>query len=213
MERLLDMLMLLLMLMVMGFVITLPEQGLEVAGIDVVAAGQTAAGGIVIVGVIGIGVLVQFGVSIIDWFTRFGVLKPVLEMALKFRSALVSLFSNPTQAFGLFFLSVIVWLLTITSVLMALWSFQNLPHSFGAAWSCWTVTLAGMTAIPTPGFFGVYELCCSAVLSLWGVNQTMSKTFALFLHLGQIIFISTIGSLFMIQEGLSLRSLTVQPKE
>ena len=134
-------------------------------------------------------------------------------MAKKFRSALISLFSNPARACGLFVLSVIVWLITISSVLMALWSFQELPHGFDAAWSCWTVTLAGMTAIPTPGFFGVYELCCSAVLSLWGINETLSKTFALFLHLGQLTFITVLGSGFMIQEGLSLRVLHTQQEE
>ena len=213
MERLLDMIMLLLMLMVMGFFISLPEQGLKVSGIDVVEAGQTAAGGIVLLGVVGILTLIIAGVPIINWFSRFTVLRPILDMAKKFRNALISLFSNPARACGLFALSVIVWLITIFSVLMALWSFQGLPHGFDAAWSCWTVTLAGMTAIPTPGFFGIYELCCSAVLSLWSVNETLSKTFALFLHLGQLVFITVLGSGFMVQEGVSLRALHAQREE
>ena len=213
MERLLDMLMLLLMLMVMGFFITMPAQGLLVAGVDVVQAGQAAAGGIVVIGVIGIAVLIYAGLPIIEWFSRFGVLLPILGMSKKFRAALIALCQHPLRAFGLLCLSIIVWLITISSVMMALWAFSDLPHGMDAAWSCWTVTLAGMTAIPTPGFFGVYELCCSAVLSLWGVSETLAKTFALFLHLGQLAFITVLGSGFMIQEGLSLRALNVQPKE
>ena len=213
MERLLDVLMLLLMLMVMGFVISLPEQGLEIAGIDVVQAGQTAAAGIVVMGIIAIIGLIFVGPYILSWLSRFLFLQPLLNMANKFRSALITLFSNPLRAGGLVLLSMIVWLLTISSVMMALWSFEGLPHGFDAAWSCWTVTLAGMTAIPTPGFFGVYELCCSKVLSLWGISQTLSTTFALFLHLGQLVFITFLGSGFMIAEGLSLRTLSVRPKE
>ncbi|MAA77828.1 MAG: hypothetical protein CL916_01100 [Deltaproteobacteria bacterium] len=213
MERLLDVLMLLLMLMVMGFVISLPEQGLEIAGIDVVQAGQAAAGGIVIVGVLAILALIFVGPFILSWLARFQILEPLINMANKFRSALITLFSKPLRAGGLVLLSMVVWLITISSVMMALWSFEGLPHGFDAAWSCWTVTLAGMTAIPTPGFFGVYELCCSKVLSLWGIGQTLSTTFALFLHLGQLMFITVLGSGFMIAEGLSLRALRVPTKE
>lgn len=213
MERLLDVLMLLLMLMVMGFVISLPEQGLEIAGIDVVQAGQAAAGGVVVMGATGIVGLIFVGPFVLSWLSRFSFLEPLLNMANKFRSALITLFSNPLRAGGLVLLSMVVWLLTISSVMMALWSFDELPHGFDAAWSCWTVTLAGMTAIPTPGFFGIYELCCSKVLSLWGISQTLSKTFALFLHLGQLAFITVLGSGFMIAEGLSLRTLSVQSKE
>jgi hypothetical protein len=213
MERLLDMLMLLLMLFGMGFLITIPDQGLLISGVDVVSAGQSAAGGIVVLGILGIAVLIFAGDIIFKFLERFSILKPIINMGRKFRIALLLLFSQPIKAIGLLALSVVVWLLTIISVMMALRSFQGLPHGFDAAWSCWTITLAGMTAIPTPGFFGIYELCCSAVLSLWDISPTLSKTFALCLHLGQLAFITVLGSFFMIKEGMSLRSFRIENKE
>ena len=53
----------------------------------------------------------------------------------------------------------------------------------------WTIILAGMTAVPTPGFFGIYELSAYGALSIWFVEESR-KTFAVILHLGQL------GSLF-----------------
>ena len=204
MERLLDMMMLLGMLFGMSFLIQLPEGGLIIAGISVVSAGQKAAGGLVVLGSTGILGLVFLGEYIFQLLSRFQLLHAPIEIGRKFRLALLDLFSKPLRAFLLLVLSVVVWLLTIFAVMMALWAFEDLPHGFDAAWSCWTITLAGMTAIPTPGFFGVYELCCSAALSLWGVSTSLSKTFALCLHFGQLIFISVLGSIFMLKEGLSL---------
>ena len=212
-ERLLDMCMLLIMLMGVGFFIQVPEQGLIISGVDVLSAGQKAAGGIVILGVLGIMALIFLSVPIFGFLERFSFLLPLIGMAKKFRDAILQLLAQPTRAVFLFLISCVVWLLTIGSVWMALCAFPDLPHGFDVAWSCWTITLAGMTAIPTPGFFGVYELCCSAVLSLWSVPTTLSKTFALSLHLGQLIFISVLGSFFMMREGLSLRTVPFVSKE
>ena len=212
-ERLLDMCMLLIMLMGVGFFIQLPDQGLLISGIDVLSAGQKAAGGIVVLGVLGILALIFLSRQIFGVLETFSFLRPVVGIGRKFRDAILVLLEQPRKALFLFFLSCVVWLLTIASVWMALLAFSDVPHGFDVAWSCWTITLAGMTAIPTPGFFGVYELCCSAVLSLWNVSPTLSKTFALSLHLGQIIFISVLGSYFMLREGLSLRAVSFESKE
>jgi len=204
MERLLDMIMLLGMLFGMGFLIDLPKEGLIIEGVSVVSAGQKAAAGIVVLGCVGIAGLVFIGEPIFQFLSRYVWLTSPIAMGRKFRTALIGLFSNPLRGLGLLLLSVVVWLLTISAVMMALWAFRDLPHGFDAAWSCWTITLAGMTALPTPGFFGVYELCCSSVLSLWSVSPSLSKTFALCLHLGQLVFISVLGSIFMLKEGISL---------
>ena len=75
------------------------------------------------------------------------------------------------------------------------------------------VTLAGMVAIPTTGYWRIYELCCYAVLSLLSINETLFETFDLLLHLGQLVFITVIGSGFVIQEGLSLQILHAQRED
>ena len=74
-------------------------------------------------------------------------------------------------------------------------------------WSTWTITLTGMSTIPTPGFVGVFEGSCSIGLFLWGIEPDIGRTFALVLHAGQLGFIVVLGSIFMVVEGLSLRDL------
>jgi len=60
-ERLLDLMMLLVMLFGLGFVVDLPPGGLHVQGIDLVTAGQRAIGTAVAVGVVGGGTVVVVG--------------------------------------------------------------------------------------------------------------------------------------------------------
>ena len=71
----------------------------------------------------------------------------------------------------------------------------------------WTLTLAGMTAVPTPGFFGGFEASCSAALMMLGGDADRARTFAVLLHLGQFAFTVCSGVLFLVLEGLSLREL------
>ena len=70
-----------------------------------------------------------------------------------------------------------------------------------------------MTAIPTAGFFGAYELFCRAALELWGVPDSLAATFALVLHLTQFGFIVVLGGFFLMLEGMSLKDLMVEVQE
>ena len=90
--------------------------------------------------------------------------------------------------------------------------FEGVPATVSAAWATWTSTITGMTLIPTPGFFGAYELFCSRALWLFDVDSDVAKAFAVVLHLGQLAFTGCIGTVFLFVEGLSLRDL-VRPAE
>ena len=87
---------------------------------------------------------------------------------------------------------------------------HGLPVGVGPAWATWTITISGMTAIPTAGFFGAYELFCSAALELWGVPESLAATFGIVLHLTQFGFIVVVGGAFLLLEGMSLRDLVVK---
>jgi uncharacterized membrane protein YbhN (UPF0104 family) len=69
-----------------------------------------------------------------------------------------------------------------------------------------------MTALPTPGFFGGYELFCVAALALWKVEPGLAATFALTLHIGQFLFTCGIGGSFVLLEGISLRRVVTQSR-
>lgn len=210
-ERLLDMGMLLCMLLGLTLVVDLPDGGVVVQGVDVVQAGQRAAGLLVALGTtVGL-LLVTVGEPAIRLVERFPALGPKLGVfARRFREGFLILVERPLRGLLLVAMSATVWLLTICAVWTVMAAFPGIPAGFGQAWSTWTITLSGMTALPTPGFFGGYEAFCSAALWLWGVDPDRGRTFALVLHLGQFSFTVGIGLAFVLAEGLSLRQL-VQP--
>jgi len=91
-----------------------------------------------------------------------------------------------------------------------MWGFPGIPSSIGAVWTTWSITLAGMTALPTPGFFGGYELFCTAALWLLEVDRDLGATFAITLHLGQFAFTCGLGGFYVLREGMSLSGLVVR---
>jgi len=209
-ERLLDIGMLFLLLLGVGFGIQLPSQGILVQDINVIEVGQRGSGFILIFGSI-VGMFVVFsGERLHTIVKQLPKGEKVLSLLISVQTGLGTLFANPIKALLLIGLSMVIWLCTIFAVQCALMAFttSGMPSSFMIAWTVWTIILAGMTAVPTPGFFGIYELSAYGALSIWFVEESLAKTFAVILHLGQFGFIVFLGGYFLIREGLSLLELT-----
>ena len=211
-ERLLDLMMLLVMLLGVGFAVDLPPGGLMVQGIDLVTVGQRAVGTAVAVGVVGAGGVVLAGEPAMALIRRLPMGDRIAVLAGRFIQGLGALIRRPLRLAGLGTISAGIWTLTLGGVLSVMAGFDGIPATFGAAWATWTATLTGMTLIPTPGFFGAYELFCSRALWLFDVHVDVARTFAVLLHLGQLGFTVAIGGVFLLVEGLSLRDL-VRPTE
>jgi uncharacterized membrane protein YbhN (UPF0104 family) len=199
-ERLLDMLMLLGMLLAVGLFVELPP--VVVQGVDVLRAGQRGAGAVVLVGVLGLGALTAAGERALAWTDRL----PVGPVARRFHGGLAQLVARPRAAVVALGLSVAIWTLTVLAVALSLRAF-GLPADARAALTVWSLTLAGMTAVPTPGFFGGFEVACVATLLLLGAAETPSRAFAIVLHLGQFVFTVVSGGAALLWEGWSLRAL------
>ena len=206
-ERLLDVLLLLVMLMGLTMWIELPAEGVQIQGVDVITVTQKGAGVLLVSGLLG-------GSAAVIWAERFALFfqqlpkgQRIFEFILRFRDGIGRLFTQPLQALFLIVISVSIWGTTIGAVACAMLAFDGIPVSLASAWSTWTITLCGMTAIPTPGFFGIYELSCAAALLLWDVEANLATTFAVSLHIGQLLFTLVLGGIFLFLEGLSLRSL------
>ena len=125
----------------------------------------------------------------------------------RFREGFLTLLRRPLDAALAFVVSLAIWALTITAVGTVMTGFDGVPVGLGPAWSTWTITLSGMTAVPTPGFFGGFEAFCTAALWLWGVEPNLARTFALVLHLGQFGFTVAVGGIALAAEGLGLSAL------
>lgn len=210
-ERLLDMLMLLGMLMGLTLLVELPTGGLVIetdrGGVDVIAAGQRFAGGIVILGVLAGAALIAIGEPATRLIEKLPMGGLVAGFVRKFRDGFGELLKAPARLLLLLVLSASIWGSTIGAVAVVMSAFPGIPVSLGSAWSTWSITLSGMVALPTPGFFGAYELFCSTALRLWSVDEDLAKTFAVVLHLGMFGFTVGIGGICLFIEGLSLRDL------
>ena len=206
-ERLMDMFMLLIMLFGLTWFVELPEQGVQIGGIDIVSAGQKALAGMVLMGSVVGGGMVLIGERAFSPLRRLPNGEKLVGFALSFREGMSALFSRPLQALLLLGLSACVWATTISAVGFALAAFPSVPTGVGPAWTVWAITLSGMVVAPTPGFIGVYEVFCSAALWLWGVEHTVATTFALALHASQLSFTVVIGAFFLLVEGIALKSV------
>jgi glycosyltransferase 2 family protein len=206
-ERLLDMLMLLIMLFGLTWFVSLPEKGVLISGVDIISVGQKAIGLMVITGIICGGAMVVFGDKIFPLIKKLPAGESIAAFSQSFREGLSGLFTNPLQALYLLLLSAVVWLITIGAVGFAMAAFSGIPVGIGPAWTVWSITLTGMIVAPTPGFIGVYEVFCAAALWLWGVDHTLATTFALALHFSQLSFTIVMGVFFLVYEGLVLRTV------
>jgi uncharacterized membrane protein YbhN (UPF0104 family) len=211
-ERLLDLMMLLGMLLLVGWAVELPAEGVMVGGLDVITAGQRFTGTLSAVGFAGILALLVAGPLVLDVMARVPGIRGLLGLATAFHGGLRRLIANPARGVQALLLSVVIWSITVVAVTCVLRAFDGLPHSLAAGLTTWSITLSGMTIAPTPGFFGAYEAFCLAALMLWGVDQAIGATFAIVMHLGQFVFTIVMGGLFVVLEGLSLSTLVADSR-
>lgn len=211
--RWLDLCMLLLLLLGLGFLVEIPEQGLVFSGVDIISAGQHFVSTSVLLGsVLGMG-LVILPEHFLFFLKKIPLGEKVFSFVVSFRGGMRTLFANPLLAIQLFSLSLVIWSLIVGSVYFALRAFPDIPESLPMAWSTWTITSIAMIVAPTPGFIGVYELFCSTALLLWEIPKVLGTSFALALHGSQLFFTLFIGAIFLLWEGISLRSLISQSQE
>jgi uncharacterized protein (TIRG00374 family) len=207
-ERVLDMMMLLAMLLCVGAWVELPR-GVGVQGVDVLASGQRAATVLVALGIAGLVVVAGLGERVLARTDRI----PAGRVVRRFVEAVHALAARPAAAAGALVLSVVIWAVTIGAVHVAMRAFPGIPAGWSDALTTWALTLAGMTAVPTPGFFGGYEAACSTVLGILGAQTTAAGTFAILLHLGQFAFTVVLGVACLLHEGLDLSSVVARSRE
>jgi uncharacterized membrane protein YbhN (UPF0104 family) len=211
-ERVIDLTMLLTMLLGLTWWVSLPPGGVMVNGIDVVSAGQQLAGFAVGLGVLGLMAVVLIGQPVIALIGRLPAGEKLAGFAERLREGVRDLAASPVRCVGALLLTCGVWGATLVGVGCVMGGFPGIPANLGSVWTVWSVTLAGMTALPTPGFFGGYELFCVAALALWKVEPGLAATFALTLHIGQFLFTCGIGGSFVLLEGISLRRVVTQSR-
>jgi len=208
-ERLIDLLCLVIMLLMVAGLVDLPPGGVVVGDVDVVQAGQIVAGGMVAAGAAGLAVVVVGGAPLVALVGRLTGWVPVVGAALpafleSFQGGIRGLLRTPTRALQVAVYSAAMWTSTVFGVWFTLLAFDGLPGRLDVALTSWAITLSGMTAAPTPGFFGSFEAFCAAALMLFGADPDVARTFAVVHHLSLFGFTTSVGLAFLLKEGLSL---------
>lgn len=211
-ERILDFAMLLGMLLGVSFLVDLPAHGIQVGAsqIDVISLGQRLAGGFLSVGIVGGAFAVLSSKRVAAWlrsWKRFARLSDFgARVVERFDEALRWLWRNPQRAIVAVLGTLFVWGTTLVAVGLVMSCFPEIDVTWRLVLATWTITLTGMTFIPTAGFFGVYEACCAGALMLQGVEEGPAMACAVVLHLGQFAYMASVGLLCLTVEGVSLRS-------
>jgi glycosyltransferase 2 family protein len=218
-ERVLDVIMLLVMLLLVGVLVPLPPEGVLVHGMDVLGAGIRMTLVLLAACVLaGIVVLVA-GEPVIRWVERILARLPaslaerVGFLLRSFRTNVATLVRRPDRALLLLVLSAAMWACTITGVRMVFLGTDFPGLGFRAATVTWGLTLAAMTALPTPGFFGPYEAASSAALRLMGLDADHAVAIAVITHVGQFGFTVGVGLIFLLAAGLSLPEIVRRSQE
>ena len=216
-ERLVDLICLMVLLLMVGLFVDIPETGLIIQGVDVVRVGQQVFGVSIAAGLVFLVALVAIGEPVIRMVVR---LIPLPALAEKiggflgsFHTGLVGLLKRPTHGALVVIMSGVMWTGIVGCTWLVLFAFEGLPTTFGAALTTWTLTITGMTLVPTPGFFGSYEAFCVAALGLWSVDRSVATAFAGTLHMTQFGFIVGLGVVFLLIEGINLKDVVARSRE
>jgi len=208
-ERLVDVLALLGMVWLCLFWVELPPGAILVGGTDILAAGQRVMGVVVAAGtVVLLGVLFA-GEPALRLTDRLPVAGPLVR---RFAEGLRSLARRPLDLVRTLGITVLIWSLTVYAVATQLRAFPSMPHDLQTALVVWTATLSGMSAVPTPGFFGGFEAFCAAALVMLGVDGDAARVFAVMLHLGQFGVTVLMGLICLVWEGVSLREVVARSR-
>lgn len=209
-ERLLDMLALLVLLFAVGFVIDVPSTGVVIGGIDLLTAGRRAMGTGVVGGMLGVSLLAIAGPPGVAFLERFAArwvppLAPVISrLGGRFVGGFRSLAARPKDAFGAVFATTMVWSSSTFGCYLVMKGFDGLPATFGVTVLNWSMTVAAMALLPTPGFVGSWEAGSVASLALVGADADLARAYSLFHHALAFGWTVSMGIIALLVTGRSL---------
>lgn len=112
------------------------------------------------------------------------------------------------KTFYITFLSAIIWSSIALATYILFFSFQSmLELPLAAAYAVLVITALGVTLPAAPGFVGNYHYSCVLALTLFGIPKTDALTFAIILHFIQVIVTISLGLLFMPFINVSLPTI------
>jgi glycosyltransferase 2 family protein len=201
-ERVLDSLTLVLLLVVLVFLLPVPR-AFEYAAALVLAADALAAGALI--------ALAVAPERSRRWLTRLCRRRPALQARAigvldTFLRGLEGV-STPSHLGPLAVWTVFVWLLPALGA-WALLRAVHLDLPLLAGWAVLTFVGFGISIPSAPGYIGVWHAAAVLALSMFGVAQAPAVGYALLYHASQFVPITLVGWLFLVREHVSLGEAT-----
>jgi hypothetical protein len=148
----------------------------------------------------------------IDRILPKGIREKTSGIMLKFLDGLASL-RSPLNVLMVFLTSVLIWLLETVKYWLVMHAFAFTVSFFALMLMNGIVNLA--TTIPSaPGYIGTFDAPGIAVLTAFGVEQSLAAGYTLVLHVALWLPITLVGAYYMAREGIKWSdSLRTETKE
>jgi hypothetical protein len=203
-ERLLDVLSVVVLLLILLPVVALPAW---------IMRGGLLFGGAAIAGAIALFVLSRFGTRGVDWVWRWAGRVPMVG-GPRFKKALLSLvkgfgvITSGKLLPGVLLGTALVWsgYALFNYTVMAAFGLSYLPFASAALVLC--ATGLAMVLPSSPGAIGVFEKAGMAALALYGVGESLAFSAILVLHLFTNVILILLGLAGLMAEGLSYGRLS-----
>ncbi len=102
------------------------------------------------------------------------------------------------KTFYLAFLSILIWSLVAFATYILFSSFESMSGlSMAAAYTVLIITALGVTLPTAPGFVGNYHYSCVLALTLFGITKNDALTFAILLHFIQVMVTILLGLIYL----------------
>jgi glycosyltransferase 2 family protein len=142
----------------------------------------------------------KIGQGFIDRFLPKRLREQTSGIMLKFLDGLASL-RSPFNVLMVFLTSVLIWLLETIKYWLVMHAFAFSVSFFALMLMNGIVNLA--TTIPSaPGYIGTFDAPGIAVLTAYGVEQSLAAGYTLVLHVALWLPITVLGAYFMAREGI-----------
>lgn len=208
-ERLLDLLALLIMLLLAALLVDLPPSGIDIGGVDLLQLGIRGVGGAVGLGLLaglGFAIAGQAGIRLlVRLLTPISASLAGLAESLggRFVDGFRTLAAKPARGLGALACTATVWAMMTLGTWLAMHGFDALQPTAELALVNWAATMTG-NMLPTPGSVGGFEAACAGSLVVMGVGKELAGAYALILHAVIMFFNVGIGVVFLFVEGWSL---------
>lgn len=153
--------------------------------------------------------------SLVEWvgnrFLPGRVRPPLLDFTHRFLDGLESL-RNFRNVLMIFFTSIIIWLLETVKYWFVMQAFPFEVSFFALMLMNGVVNLA--TTLPSaPGYVGTFDAPGIAILTLYGVNESLAGAYTLVLHAALWLPITVLGAVYMVRQGLGWSDFTRATQE